>query len=373
MEQAVRERIVEARQALHELAELPGEERRTQAFLRDFLRRHTTLTVIDRGSWLYARHDEGAETTTVVRADHDAVPTPAGARHLCGHDGHTAALLGLALLLEGRTLGQNLILLFQPAEESGAGAALCCALFAQEGLRPDNARIIGCHNIPGEPLGTLLFRHGSFACASCGVELLLHGSPAHAAYPENGVNPSAAAAGLALRLPALAGELAAARGCMCLATVVGLRSGERAFGVAASEAAVWATLRADQPEAFELLNRGVDRAAREIAAAEGLRCEIRRLDVFPATVNDEALQTALERRCRALGLPWRSLEQPFRWSEDFGHYGRFLPACFFGVGAGVDTPPLHTGDYVYPDALAPRTAELLLALISRGGEAGDRG
>lgn len=373
MEQAVRERIVEARQTLHELAELPGEESRTRACIRDFLRRHTTLTVIDRGSWLYARHDEGAETTTVVRADHDAVPTPEGPRHLCGHDGHTAALLGLALLLEGRKLGRNVILLFQPAEETGAGGALCCGLFALEGLRPENARIIGCHNIPGEPLGTLLFRHGTFACASCGVELLLHGSPAHAAYPENGVNPSAAAARLALRLPALARELAAERGCMCLATVVGLRSGERAFGVAASEAALWATLRAERPEAFEALNRGVDLAVREIAAAEGLRYELRRLDVFPATVNDEALQAELERRCRARGLPWRNLEQPFRWSEDFGHYGRFLPACFFGVGAGGDTPPLHTEGYVYPDELAPRTAELLLALLAPGGEAGNRG
>ena len=371
MEQAVVERIIEARQALHGLAELPGEERRTRAYIRDFLRRHTTLTVIDRGSWLYAKHDEGAGTTTVLRADHDAVPTPAGPRHLCGHDGHTAALLGLALLLEGRVLWQNVILLFQPAEETGAGGVLCSELFALEGLDRNSARIIGCHNIPGEPLGTLLFRHGTFACASCGVELLLHGSPAHAAYPETGVNPSAAAARLALLLPKLARRTAERFGCMCLATVVGLRSGERAFGVAAAEAALWATLRAEQPEAFERLNGETDRAVREIAAAEGLRWELRRLDVFPATVNDEALQGEVERICLARGLPFRFLELPFRWSEDFGHYGRFLPACFFGVGAGVDTPPLHTGDYAYPDALAPRTAELLLALISPVGQAGN--
>lgn len=365
MDQSVKQRIIEARRALHGLAELSGQERRTQAFLLDFLRRNTTLRVADRGGWLYAKHDEGAPTTTVVRADHDAVPTPGGPRHLCGHDGHTAALLGLALLLEGKRLGRNVILLFQPAEETGAGAALCCELFALEGLDRSNARIIGCHNIPGEPLGTLLFRRGCFACASCGLEIQLRGKPAHAACPENGVNPSAAAARLALRLPELARQTGAERDCMCLATIVGLRSGERAFGVAASEAALWATLRADQPEAFALLNQRADQAVRDLAAADGLAWSLDRLDEFPATVNDEAVQDELKRICREKGLPYRRLDRPFRWSEDFGRYGQYLPACFFGVGAGPDTAPLHTEGYCWPEALAPRTAELFLALLSR--------
>lgn len=363
MEQAVRERIVEARQTLHELAELPGEESRTRACIRDFLRRHTTLTVIDRGSWLYARHDEGAETTTVVRADHDAVPTPEGPRHLCGHDGHTAALLGLALLLEGVTVRKNVILLFQHAEETGAGGADCCELFALEGLTGENARIIGCHNIPGEPLGTVLFRRGTFACASCGLDVHLTGSPTHAAYPENGVNPSAAAARLALELPAIAAQTAEKYGCMTLATVVGMKTGERAFGVAASEGRLWVTLRAETAAAFKELNTRADEAVRSAAVADGLRFTADREDLFPATENDDDLQDALEAACRVNGLPYKYLDVPFRWSEDFGHYGQHIPACFFGVGAGLDTPPLHTETYTYPDKLAPITAELFLSFL----------
>ena len=365
MDQAIKQKMIAARQALHGLAELSGRESRTQAYIRDFLRQNTGLRFVDREGWLYAVHDEGAARTTVVRADHDAVPTPQGPRHLCGHDGHTAALLGLALLLEGKRLGQNLILLFQPAEETGAGAARCCELFALEGLNRENARIIGCHNIPGEPFGTVLLRRGTFACASCGAEILLRGRPSHAAYPENGRNPSGALARLALRIPELARETGAERHCMCLATIVGLRSGERACGVAAAEAALWVTLRADQAEAFALLNRRVDRAVDEIAAEAGLARSLNRQDVFPATVNDDALEAELEARCRSKGLPWRRLELPFRWSEDFGCYGQYLPACFFGVGAGPDTAPLHTADYRYPDELAPRTAALFLALLSR--------
>ena len=363
MEEDMIRTVIRAQQTLHGLAERSGQERRTQACLRQFLAERTGLRVEDRGRWLYAVHDEGAPETVVVRADHDAVPTAEGAAHLCGHDGHTAALLGLALLLEGQSLGKNVILLFQHAEETGAGAPECRALFALEGLRPEHACILGCHNIPGEPLGTLLLRRGSFACASCGVEISLAGRPAHAAYPENGRSPVAAAARLALELPALARALAQRHGCMCLATVVGMRLGERAFGVAASEGQLWITLRAERQEAFDELKRRTEESVRAAAEAEGLGWTLRLEDEFPATVNDAALEAKLEAVCAAEGLPCRFPAQPFRWSEDFGHYGRDLPACFFGVGAGEETPPLHTAAYVWPAALAPQLAELWLRLL----------
>ncbi|MBO4420137.1 MAG: M20/M25/M40 family metallo-hydrolase [Oscillospiraceae bacterium] len=363
MEQETKERIIAARHSLSACAELSGQELRTRAFIKNFLQEHCSLQVIDRGSWLYARHDEGAEQTIVVRADHDAVPTPCGPRHLCGHDGHTAALLGLALLLEGKTVGKNVILLFQHAEETGAGGADCCELFALEGLTRENAKIIGCHNIPGEPLGTALFRRGTFACASCGLDVELVGTPTHAAYPENGVNPSAAAARLALELPAIAAKTAEEYHCMALATVVGMRSGERAFGVAASSASLWVTLRAEKEAAFRALNARADKAVGSAANAEGLRCTVNREDLFPATENHDDLQDTLEAACKANSLSYKYLDVPFRWSEDFGHYGQHIPACFFGVGAGLDTPPLHTESYAYPDKLAPITAELFLTFL----------
>ena len=363
MNEITARQIIEVRHDLWALAERSGEERKTQARIRDFLRDHTDLRVVDRGTWLYAKHDEGAGQTVVVRADHDAVPVGDGARHLCGHDGHTAALLGLALLLRGRTVGKNVILLFQHAEETGFGAPACCELFALEGLTGDNARILGCHNIPGEPLGTVLLRRGTFACASCGVDIGLTGHPTHAAYPENGVNPTGAAARLALELPVIAAETGTAFGCMALATIVGMRTGERAFGVAAAAASLWVTLRAEKASAFDALNRRVDEAVRRAAAADGLGCTIRRQDVFPATENDGPLLDRLEAICRRDGLAYKYLDVPFRWSEDFGCYGKYLPACFFGVGAGPETAPLHTEGYCYPDALAPRTADLFFRFL----------
>ena len=366
MEPEIKQEIIRARQALWTLAERSGQERRTQAWIRDFLQTRTDLQVVDRGSWLYARHDEGAARTVVVRADHDAVPVGQEARHLCGHDGHTAALLGLACLLRCRTLGKNVILLFQHAEETGFGAPACCELFALEGLTRENTRMIGCHNIPGEPLGTVLLRRGTFACASCGVEIGLTGHPTHAAYPENGLNPTGAAARLALKIPAIAAETGREFDCMALATIVGMRTGDRAFGVAAAEGKLWVTLRAEKAAAFEALNRRVDAAVRREAEAEALGWSLDREDLFPATENDPALLADLERICAEAGLPYKYLDVPFRWSEDFGHYGRYVPACFFGVGSGPETAPLHTEGYCYPDALAPVTAEIFLRLLTGG-------
>ena len=124
------------------------------------------------------------------------------------------------------------------------------------------------------------------------------------------------------------------------------------------------TLRSETSAAFRELNERVDAAVRAVAQAEGLRWSVERHDVFPATENDSRLQDRLEQLCTAGKIPFRYLDVPFRWSEDFGHYGQYLPACFFGIGAGTGTAPLHTRDYAWPDLLAPQAAELFLTLVS---------
>ncbi|MCR5808824.1 MAG: lipoate--protein ligase [Clostridiales bacterium] len=355
----------ELRARLHDSPERPLEEQKTHALIKEALIKHTSLRVRDMGSWLYASHDEGADKTVVVRADHDAVPTGEGAAHLCGHDGHTAALFALALMTEGRTLGKNAVFLFQHAEETGQGAEECCRLFALEGLDAGNCVTVGCHNIPGEKEGTVLVRSGTFACASCGLGIRLVGKTTHAAYPENGVNPSAAAARLALGIPELAERLSHEHDCMTLATVVGMRAGEKAFGVAASEAELWVTLRSESAEAFDKLVDGSKELAERLASSDGLVCEIGLFDPFPATVNPEGLTEKLEAACIENGIPYKRLDSPFRWSEDFGHYGKYVPSLFFGIGSGEETAPLHTACYRYPEGLAERTAEVFLRLIEK--------
>ncbi|MBO4847576.1 MAG: lipoate--protein ligase [Clostridia bacterium] len=351
----------EARRELHGLAERSLGETRTKAYLMRFLAERTSLRIVDKGAWFYAVHDEGAKSSTAVRADFDAVPVGGGAEHRCGHDGHSAALLLLALMLEGRTVGRNVVLLFQHAEEIGAGAKECCALFSDE--RVDE--IVGLHNIPGEPMGTVLLKRGCFACASCGAEIRMTGSPTHAAYPENGVNPTAALCRLALKLPELAEETERKHSRMTLTTVVGMDIGARAFGVAASDGRLMATLRSESTAALDELVSRIEIEAAGEAEANGLSAETKLCDVFPATENDPALVESMERACIAANLPYKYLDAPFRWSEDFGEYGAYAPALFFGLGSGEDTAPLHTEGYEYPDELLPRAADAFMCFITR--------
>lgn len=114
------------RQSLHGLAERSGQEEQTKAYLMEYLRANTSLRLEDNGQWFCAVHEEPqAKETMAFRADMDALPFGDGAAHLCGHDGHSAVLAGLGLWLEGRSLGRNIVLIFQHAEETGAGGAVC--------------------------------------------------------------------------------------------------------------------------------------------------------------------------------------------------------------------------------------------------------
>lgn len=351
--------VADARSALHAIPELSGRERRTKAFLMDFIERNTSLCVVDMGSWFYAKHDEEAEKTVAFRADFDAVGVGGEARHLCGHDGHSAALLGLALLLENRKVGRNVVLLFQHAEETGAGAEECLKLFDLEKIDA----VMGFHNIPGKPMGTVLLKKGAFACASCGLEIKLHGKPTHAAYPENGVNPSETLALLTLKAGELAREISGRYSCMTLSTTVGFRAGERAFGVAASEGSLWLTLRSEKTDALFELSSRIKEYAEALAREKGLTLETELEDVFPAAENDAFLVDSAEEILKNEMLNYEFINEPFRWSEDFGHYASRAPSLFLGVGSGEDTAPLHTDGYSCPDALAPAAAETLFGLI----------
>ena len=135
MEQVLLDQIIALRAQLHACAEVSGREAVTKHTLLTFLREHTSLELHELAGGFYAAHrePEGTKSTVALRADYDALATPqGGAAHLCGHDGHAAALCGVALMLEGQSIGRSVFLLFQGAEETGAGAA---APFMTEEIR----------------------------------------------------------------------------------------------------------------------------------------------------------------------------------------------------------------------------------------------
>lgn len=354
--QTAAEAAANLRGQLHACPEPAGSERRTAALLRQFLTEHTSLTLHPCGSGFYAAHREPdvARPAVALRADFDALPLPeGGAAHLCGHDGHAAALCGVALLLEGARLGRDVFLLFQPAEETGEGAKGCLGLLQQEPV----AAIYGAHNLPGLPLGRVYTRPGTFACASRGLILRLRGRQTHAATPELGRSPANALGQLLCTLPALA---AGGRGDeLALCTIVGAQLGSRAFGTAPGEAELWLTLRTGRDEAMGALQSAVLAQSEAAAREAGLGFAWQEQDVFCATVNDAACAEAVLQACGGELLP-----EPMRWSEDFGQYLLHCPGAFFGIGAGEDTPPLHTAGYTYPDPLLAPTMQAFMNILA---------
>lgn len=348
--------IIQLRRALHACAEVSGKEEKTKALLMDFLKTHTTMELCPCGDGFYAAHREEpspAKPAIALRADYDALAIPGGkAAHLCGHDGHAAALCGAALLAEGRHFGRSIFFLFQPAEETGAGAWGCLELFRREAV----GEIYGAHNLPGLPLGQVVTRPGTFACASRGVTLYFRGKPTHAAYPENGVSPAAAVGRLLCAIPSLS-EPSRYTG-MTLCTVIGVEMGEKAFGAAAAAAQVWLTLRAEHDRDLSALYDAILELSQRLAAEHTLTFSYEVQDVFPATENTPGCVEKLFRHCHG-----KLLDTPMRWSEDFGHYLKVCPGAFFGIGAGEDQPPLHTEHYEYPDALLGPAMDTFLTLM----------
>ena len=343
---------------LHACPELSGQERETRAALKAFLQENTTLALYEVAGGLIAAHREPTGPILAFRADMDAIPNSQGQPfHGCGHDGHCAILAALACLLEGRSLGKSILLLFQPAEETGQGAArLLEALLPRERI---NA-IFGFHNIPGYPLGSVLLRQDIFACASEGVIFSLHGQQAHAAYPEQGANPIPVLAGLVYALPDLAAK--AGGGAPLLATPTGFLAGGRNFGISPGDGELCLTLRAPRQADIVALEQA---ASSYLAAHAGLHLTMQRQDVFPETANTPHIFARVQACLREMGAPVLTLEKPMRWSEDFGWYLKKIPGLYMGFGAGEDCPGLHTDGYCFPSALISLCAQRLLDLAIR--------
>jgi amidohydrolase len=370
MEQAVINTVRALRAELHELAERSGAEKRTKARLMEFLRAYTSLRLVDEGPWFAAIHREtgtfGSDfiETVAFRADMDALPALSGAGegavHLCGHDGHCAALAGLGLLLEGKKLGRNIVLIFQHAEETGEGGKICAAALEKYAV----GRVYALHNIPGHKEGAVLLRNGTFTCASLGMTITMTGAPSHAAHPEQGRNPGFAAARLIDALPELT-RPDRYRG-LTMATLIGADIGGKAFGSAAAHAEVRLTLRAWHDGDLEALKTALENTARTEAAPDGVEVSVSYSDIFPATVNDSDALEQLKHACRLAGLDSIELPEPIRWSEDFGWYGAHAKTAMAGIGAGENWPPLHTTDYEFNDNILPAALALYMRLAEAG-------
>ena len=376
------EKIKRLRHELHAHPELSMEERETKRRLMEFLRENTKLFIEDRGHYFYAYANGKNEELEPIafRADMDALPMeekaglPYGSKnpgvcHKCGHDGHCAVLCGLALEADRLGTDRPVYFIFQHGEEIGGGGEECAGLIREKGIR----RVFAFHNMSGYPEGQVLVKSGVTQCTSKGLTIYMEGTPAHASQPEDGKNPAAALAKLALAIEAMAGgqqgeENAAQEensdfGGFVLATIVELAAGGRNFGIAASKGSVSVTLRADYERDLNRLEERIRETAQELAKRYGLALSFEEQDFFPETVNDPEAVSLVRRAAVSLKIPVRELSQPFRASEDFGYYLKQCPGAIFYIGNGEDHPQLHTAEYDFNDGIRERAADLFFALL----------
>lgn len=342
--------IVQLRQQLHEIPEPSMKETKTKQTIMHFLKKHTSFVVVDMGEWFYAVKKakvKNAQKPIAFRADMDAVCGADGqARHLCGHDGHCSILCGIALYFskQEKPLNRDIYLIFQPGEEIGQGAILCKNLLQEKEIE----EIYGLHNIPGYEKNRILVREKTFACASTGLSIRLKGVESHAAYPEAGRNPAVVFAKLILDIKELEQNFLQKQEYVQM-TVVGMKLGEKNFGVSAGEGELYLTLRGEQEQVFEHFISQILEKTETYAKENGLKADICEVDRFPATENEKESVDKICVCAEKLQFLVEHLPSPMRWSEDFGYYLQTTKGAFFGIGDGVSHAQLHTLEYEFPD------------------------
>ena len=298
--------------------------------------------------------------TIAFRADTDALPIG----HRCGHDGHTTILLRLAELINFEFRNSNceddefniqhstfnILLLWQPAEETGEGAR---AMLESGILQQYNIQsFYAMHNLPGYPLGTVVLCPRTFAAASTGVVYHLDGRETHASTPELGINPGMAIAEIINRFNGFNGRDGEFR----QSTLICVHIGQPAFGTSAGHGEVIDEMEKMLSEA----NQVVD----EVSARYGLKVSRSLVEPFRATENNGDCVEAIEKAAEDVPLRVCYQMEPNRWSEDFAEYLLEFKGAMFGIGSGENHAELHHPDYDFPDALIEPAAQLFFRLAT---------
>ena len=356
------ERIVSFRRELHRYPEVSGKEEATARRVQKFLEDHTSATVMPGigGHGLVAVFEFGEGPGLLFRAELDALPIQEGnsfehrsqnpgISHKCGHDGHTSILLGIALQLEKMSLSRGrLILLFQPSEEDGTGALEVLADSRFQELQVDYA--FALHNLPGEEIHQVITAEGEFNSTVQSVAIFLEGSSSHASEPEKGLNPAESI----LRLMQGFGELAVPEqenSRFSLLTPVHIKLGEANYGISPGKGELHYTLRCHKEEQMQFLREEVEMQVQKECRRSGLKCRTEWFDFFPSIRNNRELNALVVRVARDQGFTVEERNTPFRFGEDFSWFSKYCPAVFFGLGAGISTPALHSEAYDFPDPL----------------------
>ncbi|SSC73069.1 unnamed protein product [Ciceribacter sp. T2.26MG-112.2] len=358
--------VSEWRRHLHANPELLYDVENTAAFVAAKLAEFGVdeiVTGIGRTGVVGVIKGRGTSTRAIgLRADMDALPLDeisgkpwasqvAGRMHACGHDGHTAMLLGAARhLAETRNFNGRVVVIFQPAEEGGAGALA----MVQDGLMERFAieEVYGMHNMPGQPVGTFSIRKGGIMAAPDKFFITVKGRGGHAAEPHKAIDPIAIGAQIVTNL-----QLIASRNANPLRSVVVSVTRFNAgttHNIIPEEASLAGTVRSLDEAVRDLAEARIRDIARGIASANGAEADVVYERACPVTVNHAAeTEHAARAAIDIVGRDQVDTEvDPSMAGEDFAFMLQARPGAYIMVGHG-NTPGLHNPAYDFNDDVLP--------------------
>ena len=364
------------RRDFHENPELLYEVHRTAGKVADLLRSFGVDEITEGvgGTGVVGvikGRSDGSGRVIGLRADMDALPireqtgaeyaskTP-GVMHACGHDGHTAMLLGAAkYLAETRNFDGTAVVIFQPAEEGGAGglAMIKDGLVDRWGIQ----EFYGMHNMPGYPTGSFAIREGAMMAAADQFDIVVTGKGGHAAKPHDTIDPVLVSAQIIVALQSIVSRnLDPLKSGVVSACVV--ETDSTAHNVIPQVVKLKGTARSLAPEIRDQLEEGIKRIATNVAAAFGAKAEVQYDRGYPVTMNHPAETGYAAEVARAISGDVTTDMAPMMGGEDFSYMLLERPGAYIFVGNG-DTAMVHHPAYDFDDNAIPAGSSWYAGMI----------
>lgn len=369
------ETLVQLRKELHKHPELSGDEHATAKRITEFVKGFNPTDIISNvgGAGVAVVYEYGNHGPTVlIRCELDALPIVeentfkhqsknSGVSHKCGHDGHMTIVAGLSIWLTNATFKKGkVVLLFQPAEETGKGAVKVIEDTKFTALNPDY--VFALHNLPGFKKHTISVKSGYFSATVQSISIKLKGKKAHASEPENGINPALAIAELIQILSSFV-QPNAQRKDFALVTPIYVNLGEKNYGISAEEAELHYTIRTWSGEVMTELEDNIKKAINDIADKHLLVFDMEWFEFFPASNNNEECVALVENVAKQQNLELVENPNSLKFGEDFGWFSQRYKSTIFGLGAGENQPALHHSNYDFPDDLIDSGIRMFKGLI----------
>lgn len=352
--------VVEIYRHLHMHPELSEQEIETANYICQTLDAHNIPYQRDiAGHGITALIKGGGAGCIGIRADIDAlaitettgVPFASenpGVMHACGHDMHTAILLGTGIILNEMAdqLPGSVKLIFQPAEETTGGAHQ----MIQEGVmeQPEVSAVIGLHVDPAFETGSIVMRRGVMNAAVNDFTMEIKGKQCHGAQPERGIDPIVVAADMIMTLQTVATRFTAATDPVVVS--IGSIHGGTGCNIIPGEVTMQGTLRAVSNDTLESIQSRVEQIAAGTAATYGASVQFSWMETpFPPLINDDGVVDIVEKTAKDIQMAIHHMPQTSMGADDFAFFTEAVPGAYFNLGCapkGTKLSPLHNGNFI---------------------------